>query len=214
MVSGKQRYSGDITIVPSIRLSMLFKALKHPSREDMAEFIKAGEQAVYDKVSAMRNAMRMELSLDRCIRHVQQQLDLEVHRAQSMLKTPRQRSGSFLNEESKQPLLRSLQPSANLDDIHLTLPAPSRSSISRAPSPRSTTPSYTSSSSTPALATQSSTPASAASISSLSHQSFFEREGKIPASMGSDATSSRIPLDHAYEAPQAVRRAIDFDGAT
>lgn len=68
VVSGKQKYSGDINIVPRIPFLMRFKALTHPSVDDMHEYFRGGEAATFPKVSRIQNVLLLERTLEACVR--------------------------------------------------------------------------------------------------------------------------------------------------
>ena len=70
MIDGQQRYSGDITIVPQMRYRMIVKALQHPSREDMNEYIRGGETAAWARLSQVQNSLIIERTLEQCVKAV------------------------------------------------------------------------------------------------------------------------------------------------
>ena len=70
MIDGQQRYSGDITIVPQMRFRMILKALQHPSREDMDEYIRGGETAAWARLSQVQNSLIIERTLEQCVKAV------------------------------------------------------------------------------------------------------------------------------------------------
>ncbi|PVI06618.1 patatin-domain-containing protein [Periconia macrospinosa] len=62
-----QRYSGDITIFPSISYTNFPKILSNPTTEYMLHCLLTGERATWPKVSRIRNHVAIELSLYDCI---------------------------------------------------------------------------------------------------------------------------------------------------
>ena len=72
--SGKQRYTGDITIVPNVSFRMQFKVLSHPSHEDMEEYFREGERATWEKISILQNTQIIEKTLEECIKAISRQI--------------------------------------------------------------------------------------------------------------------------------------------
>ena len=62
-----QRYSGDITIFPSISYTNFPKILSNPTTEYMLHCLLTGERATWPKVSRIRNHVAVELALYDCI---------------------------------------------------------------------------------------------------------------------------------------------------
>jgi TAG lipase/steryl ester hydrolase/phospholipase A2/LPA acyltransferase len=62
-----QRYSGDITIFPTIHYTNFPKILSNPSTEYMLRSMRNGEQATWPKVSRVQNHCAVELALDKTI---------------------------------------------------------------------------------------------------------------------------------------------------
>jgi TAG lipase/steryl ester hydrolase/phospholipase A2/LPA acyltransferase len=65
-----QRYSGDITIFPSISYSHFPKVLSNPTPEYMAQCLLRGERATWPKLSRIQNHLAIELALDETIRQI------------------------------------------------------------------------------------------------------------------------------------------------
>jgi TAG lipase/steryl ester hydrolase/phospholipase A2/LPA acyltransferase len=62
-----QRYSGDITIFPTIHYTNFPKILTNPTTEYMLRSMRNGEQATWPKVSRVQNHVAVELALDKAI---------------------------------------------------------------------------------------------------------------------------------------------------
>jgi len=56
---------------------MRFKALTHPSPDDMAEYLRGGEAAAYPKISRIQNGLLLERTLEACVRSLSAQLKRE-----------------------------------------------------------------------------------------------------------------------------------------
>jgi TAG lipase / steryl ester hydrolase / phospholipase A2 / LPA acyltransferase len=63
-----QRYSGDITILPSISYAQFPKVLSNPTTEYMLQSMLTGERATWPKLSRVQNHLAIELALDEAIR--------------------------------------------------------------------------------------------------------------------------------------------------
>ena len=70
IIDGQQRYSGDITIVPHMRFRMVVKALQHPSKLDMTEYIRGGETAAWAQLSQVQNSLIIERTLEQCVKAI------------------------------------------------------------------------------------------------------------------------------------------------
>ncbi|MCL7944503.1 DUF3336 domain-containing protein [Marinobacter sp. ATCH36] len=62
-----QRYSGDVTISPSYRLSDYRRMLSNPDPAWVREMILQGERATWPKISMIRSHARISKTLERCI---------------------------------------------------------------------------------------------------------------------------------------------------
>jgi predicted acylesterase/phospholipase RssA len=62
-----QQYTGDITILPTIRWSDFIRLVQNPSSEQVMEATLRGEMATWPLVSIIRDHVRIELALDRLI---------------------------------------------------------------------------------------------------------------------------------------------------
>ncbi|PSN63193.1 patatin-domain-containing protein [Corynespora cassiicola Philippines] len=65
-----QRYSGDITIFPSISYAHFPKVLSNPTTEYMLQCMLTGERATWPKLSRIQNHVAIELALDETIRQL------------------------------------------------------------------------------------------------------------------------------------------------
>jgi TAG lipase/steryl ester hydrolase/phospholipase A2/LPA acyltransferase len=62
-----QRYSGDITIFPSISYAQFPKVLSNPTTEYMVQCMLTGERATWPKLSRVQNHLAIELAIDEAI---------------------------------------------------------------------------------------------------------------------------------------------------
>ncbi|KAF2654531.1 patatin-domain-containing protein [Lophiostoma macrostomum CBS 122681] len=62
-----QRYSGDITIFPSISYAHFPKVLSNPTTEYMLQCMLTGERATWPKLSRVQNHLAIELAIDEAI---------------------------------------------------------------------------------------------------------------------------------------------------
>ncbi|GMF05176.1 unnamed protein product [Ambrosiozyma monospora] len=69
-----QQYSGDITILPDIRLTELNKLLANPTPEFIWDCIVRGARATWPKVSIIKNHCSVEFSLDKSITAIRSRL--------------------------------------------------------------------------------------------------------------------------------------------
>ncbi|KAI9033022.1 acyl transferase/acyl hydrolase/lysophospholipase [Hyaloraphidium curvatum] len=60
----KQRYTGDVTIVPEAGISDYFKLIVNPSPEDALDYVARGAKATRDKIPLIRNRLAIELAID------------------------------------------------------------------------------------------------------------------------------------------------------
>ncbi len=65
-----QRYSGDVTISPSYRLTDYRRMLANPDPAWVREMILQGERATWPKISMIRSHARISKTLERCIRRL------------------------------------------------------------------------------------------------------------------------------------------------
>jgi len=65
----KQKYHGDITLVPRFtRMQLLgMKALVNPTVEDMEQYLQNGQSAAWPYVGVMKEVLRIEKAVDRCM---------------------------------------------------------------------------------------------------------------------------------------------------
>jgi len=84
----KQRYHGNLTIVPRFTTMQTFglKALSNPTKKDMEGYLKYGQMAVWPYLNAIRDMIRLEKALDAClsrledrIRSVAPEVDWSAH---------------------------------------------------------------------------------------------------------------------------------------
>lgn len=62
----KQKYSGDINLIPPRKASNIFRVLKNPSVEDVQDFIETGERATWSKLSMIRNTTMISRTFISC----------------------------------------------------------------------------------------------------------------------------------------------------
>ena len=66
-----------VATVPRIPFLMRFKALTHPSRDDMVEYFRGGEAAAFPKICRIQNNMLLERTLEECVRVLSKQKEKE-----------------------------------------------------------------------------------------------------------------------------------------
>ncbi|GKY90344.1 hypothetical protein MPSEU_000008400 [Mayamaea pseudoterrestris] len=73
----KQRYYGNLTIVPRFTTMQVFglKALSNPTLDDMKVYLKYGQLATWPYLNAIRDMLRLEKALDECVCRLEAQLD-------------------------------------------------------------------------------------------------------------------------------------------
>jgi predicted acylesterase/phospholipase RssA len=80
-----QRYRGHVTIAPRMNLLDQFKALSHPSREDMVKYIHEGELSVWPHLAHIRTLVSAEKALSKAVKTVRPRAAAEVVSAHKML---------------------------------------------------------------------------------------------------------------------------------
>jgi len=68
-----QNFTGDITIVPRIPLSLRFKILSHPTDEDMIQYIDIGEKATWPHLQHIQYVLKIEKLIDSTIKSLKAQ---------------------------------------------------------------------------------------------------------------------------------------------
>ncbi len=63
----RQNFTGNITIVPKVPLSLRFKLLSHPTEEDMVQYIEIGEKASWPHLEHIGHVLLIEKLIDRSI---------------------------------------------------------------------------------------------------------------------------------------------------
>lgn len=73
----KQKYHGNITLVPRFTTMQLFglKALVNPTVEDMEVYLKNGQIAAWPYLCVIKEMLRVECKIDKCIARLEQRLD-------------------------------------------------------------------------------------------------------------------------------------------
>lgn len=79
-----QRYRGHVTISPRMSLLDQFKALSHPSRQDMERYISEGELATWPRLPHIATTVRAEKALSRAVRRIRPQAAAERAAAERM----------------------------------------------------------------------------------------------------------------------------------
>eukprot|EP01137_Pigoraptor_chileana_P007253 Opistho-2@52583 len=69
-----QKYEGDITIVPTVRLCDYLSLVSNPTTEYIDRGIEVGQLATWEKVSVIRNHLAIELTLDRILARLRKKL--------------------------------------------------------------------------------------------------------------------------------------------
>ena len=62
-----QTFTGDITIMPKISMQTRFKVLKHPTKDDMRQYISIGEKACWKHLNHIKDMIRIEKLIDHVI---------------------------------------------------------------------------------------------------------------------------------------------------
>ena len=73
----RQKYSGDINIVPPRRPQNIFKILKNATPKDIADFIEMGERTTWPKLEMIHNTTLISRTFERCIKELQAEEALE-----------------------------------------------------------------------------------------------------------------------------------------
>ena len=68
-----QDYSADITITPNFNTLNPWKLFNNPEDEDIANLVKAGEQATWPKLEWIRNCTKISRTLDSIIEELEKQ---------------------------------------------------------------------------------------------------------------------------------------------
>uniref|UniRef100_A0A7S4JVP5 PNPLA domain-containing protein n=1 Tax=Odontella aurita TaxID=265563 RepID=A0A7S4JVP5_9STRA len=73
----KQKYHGNLTLVPRFTTMQLFglKALVNPTFEDMVNYLKYGQIAAWPYLTVIKEMLRVETKIDRCIARLEERLD-------------------------------------------------------------------------------------------------------------------------------------------
>jgi predicted acylesterase/phospholipase RssA len=72
----KQKYHGDLTIVPRFTTMQTFglKALSNPTVEDMEGYLENGQRATWPYINAIRDIIRLEKTLDDCLSRMEDRM--------------------------------------------------------------------------------------------------------------------------------------------
>lgn len=72
----KQRYHGNLTIVPRFTMMQTFglQALSNPTVKDMEHYLKYGQIATWPYLNAIRDMMRLEKALDDCLNRLEDRM--------------------------------------------------------------------------------------------------------------------------------------------
>lgn len=72
-----QDYLGDINIPFPFRLALYRKVLSNPDADDLAMFIRLGEQATWSRLAMIHDQTRISRAFSRCIRRVKSELETQ-----------------------------------------------------------------------------------------------------------------------------------------
>jgi TAG lipase/steryl ester hydrolase/phospholipase A2/LPA acyltransferase len=104
-VSGvfKQKYHGDVTIVPKFKLAESFglKAVMNPPVEDMRHYITGGQQATWPHVNRIKHMMRTEKTLRDCMASIRKQASNQ-HEFTALQSSMKNMSFSGLHQEDEE----------------------------------------------------------------------------------------------------------------
>lgn len=78
----RQKYIGDINLIPKRRLSSLLKAMKNPTVEDVQQFIESGERATWQKIEIIRNTTVIGRTFESCRHRLDEQQANKLNRLQ------------------------------------------------------------------------------------------------------------------------------------
>jgi hypothetical protein len=66
----KQKYFGDINIIPPRQARNVLKVLRNPSVEDVSTFIRSGERATWPKIEMIRNTTMISRTFRSCLQRL------------------------------------------------------------------------------------------------------------------------------------------------
>lgn len=69
-----QKYEGDITIVPHFNLKDYFNIISNPNQAIIGECIRIGMIGTRPKMSHIHNALKIEMTLEKCVAKLRKQL--------------------------------------------------------------------------------------------------------------------------------------------
>ena len=69
----KQKYIGDINLIPPRNASNLFRVLKNPTIEDVQRFIETGERATWPRLDMIRNTTKISRTFTECLAKLDKQ---------------------------------------------------------------------------------------------------------------------------------------------
>lgn len=138
----KQRYIGDITILPQAPLLQgLYRLLSNPTPDFMLEAMRRGERATWERMSLIKNHLQIELTIDNSLYDLRLQ---SIHETRPTRFLKSSQSASNFNADPTIPKLRkrssSIYSNASVEldptDIAPLLPRFRNGSRSRQGSPR------------------------------------------------------------------------------
>jgi hypothetical protein len=74
----KQRYTGDITIVPNINLSEYLQLVSNPKNPTLIHHVLTGQQATWPQIPLIANHCKIELCIDELLHNIKCQIVLKV----------------------------------------------------------------------------------------------------------------------------------------
>jgi len=77
----RQKYSGDINIVPPPASQNILKALSNPNSADIREYIRAGQIATWPRIEMIRNTTLIGRTFDFCLTELEKEEKVELTRA-------------------------------------------------------------------------------------------------------------------------------------
>lgn len=135
-----QRYSGDITIFPTISYAHFPKVLSNPTTEYMLQCMLTGERATWPKLSRIQNHLAIELALDETIRQLRtrvvfspSQVDLRLNNLNRPLSQGNDRFSQIQSSKMPQKTTRFKRETA---PATLAIPASSPMKARRTNQPR------------------------------------------------------------------------------
>lgn len=86
----EQTYTGDITIVPSVKMSDYLSLLHNPSFEQLQNCIDVSERSTWELLAMIKSSCEVEFTLDECVKRMRKAMAIQMKK---QLETAKLRSG-------------------------------------------------------------------------------------------------------------------------